>query len=171
MSPEDARHKTFPSGFPRFDVREIHVSRTGVQLETMGRERKEGPSGRIGGVVPVCVREKGRRREGKRRRRIEMSRGETESSGTTCANYFARQFLAVVAGVAKSFDRYDTGSIRVVTISRYNGFYSNVAVSGVADTSDRWIDAHGTTNCLSQLFRSAFPTKKKKKTKIEKVGI
>lgn len=40
-----------------------------------------------------------------------MSGTKTESSGTTCANYFAKQFLAVVAGIAKSFDRYDTGSI------------------------------------------------------------
>lgn len=40
-----------------------------------------------------------------------MSGSKSESSGTTCANYFEKQFLAVVAGIAKSFDRYDTGSI------------------------------------------------------------
>ncbi|KAG7209656.1 hypothetical protein KM043_011302 [Ampulex compressa] len=50
-------------------------------------------------------------RGGVRRRRMETSRGKTESSGGTCANYFAKQSLVVVAGAAKSFNRCDTGSI------------------------------------------------------------
>lgn len=88
-----------------------------------------------------------------------MSGTKTESSGTTCANYFAKQFLAVVAGIAKSFDRYDTGSIESLQL-RYNAFYSNVAVSDVAIHR-----ADGSmSNCLTSCLDALIKKKKERKT-------
>ena len=83
-----------------------------------------------------------------------MSGTKTESSGTTCANYFAKQFLVVVAGIAKSFDRYDTGSIELLQL-RYNAFYSNVAMS---DITIHWTDGSMFIDdeLLDQLFDNSF---------------
>ena len=88
-----------------------------------------------------------------------MSGTKTESSGTTCANYFAKQFLA---GIAKSFDRYDTGSIESLQLW-YNAFYSNVAMSDIAiGQMDR---CSLTTNCLTAVWMLKKKKKKKKERK------
>ena len=90
--------------FSTFDMKDS--SSTGITRNN--GENKEG-SQNVSREPEGCWRGKGGR--GERRRRIEMSGSKSESSGTTCANYFEKQFLAVVTGIAKSFDRYDTGSI------------------------------------------------------------
>lgn len=70
------------------------------------------------------------------RRKIETSRTKSESSGTTCANYFAKQFLAVVAGIAKSLDRYDTGSIESL---QCRGTMAPIQTP-VSDVATSWMD-------------------------------
>ena len=123
------------------------------------RERKEGSSGRIGGVAPAW---RGREKT------TENRNVGSESSGTTCANYFAKQFLAVVAGVAKSFDRCDTGSIPV----RYN-----IAAQwpSIQTSRCRVSRIHRTDGSMPTKRRiacpscfDALPTKRKKKKKREK---